>query len=166
MVLIVAALISLQLTLGIQNFRVSYFRYQQCGLYRKFQIGMEKREWNPKHTNFSTRSVNNARRHYPELNETNISRIEGSRRTNTVDISGGNQLSTKADQILDLNLVRKTIEEWQRPLPKNYVSQPLILVGYLVTPYLNRTQIYSNAFLVRSFRSWKGKNGEEFIIRL
>lgn len=51
-----------------------------------------------------------------------------SRKIDTID-SHEEKIKFITSTLLDYDLLNRTIEEWRRPLPKNYISSPLVLVG-------------------------------------
>lgn len=58
---------------------------------------------------------------YKYIHSTNISAMVNS----TLD----EKFKELAEPLLDLELVAKTIEDWSRPLPTSYLTQPLVFVG-------------------------------------
>lgn len=58
---------------------------------------------------------------YKYIHSTNVSAM--------VNATLDEKFKELAEPLLDLELVAKTIEDWSRPLPPNYLTQPLVFVG-------------------------------------
>lgn len=106
----------------------------------------------------SKKCMNAARIEYNNIvgNSFNTTRVYNFKSLNVSKLSSNCSATKKVDSfqsldeklkfvtssLFDSNLLNKTIEEWRRPLPKEYLSRPLVIVGTLYT-YIDTFEICS-----------------------